>query len=140
MGFVREGKDHFFFRELCSNVGISRAFTGAYMCKWRHHTVYFRIPDLSLQGASPALFSEVIFPHSGAAGEPLQCNTKLINRIAVRSSRETVLTSPLRTESRMEATQIKCNGIKYIAPCTVTRSWELTSLFSLLPAFPHPSL
>lgn len=59
----------------------------------------------------------------------LKCNAKQINRIAVRPSLETILALSVHTESRMEVTQIKCNGIKYIAQCTVTRNYWLTIFF-----------
>lgn len=64
-----------------------------------------------------------------AAWVQLKCNAKQINRIAVRPSPETILALSVHTESRMEVTQIKCNGIKYIAQCTVTRNYWLTIFF-----------
>ena len=57
------------------------------------------------------------------------CNAKQVNRLAVRPSRETILALSVHTESRMEVTQIKCNGIKDIAQCTVTRNSWLTIFF-----------
>ena len=56
----------------------------------------------------------------------LKCNAKQINRIAVRPSLETILALSVHTESRMEVTQIKCNGTKCIAQRTVTRNYWLT--------------
>lgn len=65
-----------------------------------------------------------------AAWVQLKCNAKQINRLAVRPSLETILALSVHTESRMEVTQIKCNGIKYIAECTVTRNYWWTIFLS----------
>lgn len=66
----------------------------------------------------------------------LKCNAKQINRIAVRPSQETILAVSVHTESRIEVTQIKCNGVKYIAQGTVTRNYWLT-FFPLLTTFQY---
>lgn len=139
-GFVIEGKDHFLFRELHSNVGLSRAFTSAYVFQSWLHTVVFRVPALFSAGSIACSFQLSHPSPFWAAGVLLKCNTKLINRIAVRSLLETILTLSLHTESRMEVTQIKCNGIKYIASCTVTRNYKLTFFFSSLTVFSYLSL
>lgn len=73
----------------------------------------------------------------GAAWVQLKCNAKQIKRIAVSPSPETILALSIHTESRMEVTHIKCNGIKCIAQCTVTRNYWLTYFFLFFTTFQY---
>lgn len=133
------GQRSFLFNCLNHGAGIFRAFSNVYM-----HNYLFQISLLSK--TLPPPFPPSWIYHLFFPGKPffsiwtawvqLKCNAKQINRIAVRPSRETILAVSVHTESRIEVTQIKCNGVKYIAQGTVTRNYWLT-FFPLLTTFQY---